>query len=367
MVQKVLVISQEYPPKNGGAGVYGKNLISLLNEQYEVEAIVGDYGLGESIFNTSFFRPVKGIGFLQIALHFYTNILLLRKKYDLIILNDLGASLFGALLLYPHYYKKTISIIHGSEPEVIVDGERRLYKLLHLRQRYLKFLEAIKCVWFVSKDLQNKMNERIGYGALKNTRIVPNFIDFDFIAGKSLPRADDGIFRFISVGRVVKKKGFPKMFSILSALKENGYNFKWEIVGTGEFLDEFKLQVQSSIISKDVVFHGYINQEELPSLLRSAHCLFLLSEYRESFGRVYVEAAAAGCICIGNNLGGVSDAIINNVNGILVSPYAPELEVLELLKSILDKKHPFDVKRIIESARRYSKDSIRGVVFKALE
>jgi glycosyltransferase involved in cell wall biosynthesis len=52
--------------------------------------------------------------------------------------------------------------------------------------------------------------------------------------------------------------------------------------------------------------------------------IFALPSAFEGFGIVFVEAAACGLLCIGTAVGGIVDAIDDEVTGVLVPPQNPE-------------------------------------------
>ena len=49
--------------------------------------------------------------------------------------------------------------------------------------------------------------------------------------------------------------------------------------------------------------------------------IFVLPSYDETFGLVYLEAMAAGCLTIGSINEGIDGTIVNNQNGFLCDPF----------------------------------------------
>jgi glycosyltransferase involved in cell wall biosynthesis len=66
---------------------------------------------------------------------------------------------------------------------------------------------------------------------------------------------------------------------------------------------------------KDVREMGYVNDPERQALLYSAANLFVAPSLEESFGQVFVEAAACGTPCVGFNTTAIPESIIDGITG----------------------------------------------------
>jgi len=70
-----------------------------------------------------------------------------------------------------------------------------------------------------------------------------------------------------------------------------------------------------------VKFHGYL---EDPSGILSQSQVFVLSSRSEAFPRSILEALRAGLPVVASDVGGVSEAIVNGVTGLLVPAGNPQ-------------------------------------------
>jgi len=172
---------------------------------------------------------------------------------------------------------------------------------------------------------------------------------------------NDQLF-ILTVGRYHIKKGYEYIPGVAKILKNNGFSFRWVIVGKGVKI------LQSTIIERDVSELvllvdeiGLKNSNEqknifnlpddvLIQLYKSAD-LFVMPSLLETFGMVLIEAMAAGLPVITTNSPGCRDVVTHGYNGLLVEPG----NVTELANSIIKMiKSP----QLKESLLRNSKNSI---------
>src|SRR5579863_3107373 len=62
------------------------------------------------------------------------------------------------------------------------------------------------------------------------------------------------------------------------------------------------------------------NRRDIPQLLSKADCLVLSTTTQEAFGRVIIEAQAAGVPVVATRVGGVTEIIDHEKTGLLVLP-----------------------------------------------
>ena len=72
-------------------------------------------------------------------------------------------------------------------------------------------------------------------------------------------------------------------------------------------------------IDKNVIFTGRLPHDEVLSKMRDSD-IFVLPSVGETFGMVYLEAMASGCITVCTKGDGIDGIIKNGENGFLVAP-----------------------------------------------
>lgn len=128
------------------------------------------------------------------------------------------------------------------------------------------------------------------------TDLVNNFSDKDIIDIKSQLFAkyniqpDDKVF--ITIGRVNKLKNLDVVFDCCKILKENGFNFKWLIVGNGGDMEYFENKTAKLNLQDKVVFVGKVVDPVEKGKLFAISNLHLFPSTYDTDGIVRIEAAA---------------------------------------------------------------------------
>ena len=93
-----------------------------------------------------------------------------------------------------------------------------------------------------------------------------------------------------------------------NSLKELKRDYICDIYGDGKLKGKIKLD------NPNIRLHNNINHKKIPELLSNYNVLVFPSIIPEAFGRVAIEAMAAGCLPIASRIGGVTDIITDKKN-----------------------------------------------------
>ncbi len=113
------------------------------------------------------------------------------------------------------------------------------------------------------------------------------------------------------VGRMKREKGVPDLLSAFHGLRADFPKLRLILVGP----DEEGLLVDAASPGLHVV--GYARDVEK---YMAAADIFCLPSYREGFGSVLIEAAAAGLPSVASRIYGITDAVIDGETGLLHQP-----------------------------------------------
>jgi len=114
-------------------------------------------------------------------------------------------------------------------------------------------------------------------------------------------RSDKGVHIAIkALGRLVQDEGFQKIELIIAG------------AGDRDYLTFLEYLVRRHRLEKHVTFLGPQTKEEMPALYYRTDIFLFTSVWQEPFGRVLIEAMAAGVAVVGSTVGGVTEILRDN-------------------------------------------------------
>lgn len=129
-----------------------------------------------------------------------------------------------------------------------------------------------------------------------------------------VPMRDDGITRFLFIGRVMKLKGIDEYLEAAKSIREKYNNTEFYIAGWNEE-EEYKKIVAEYEQKGYVKYIGF--RKDINDWIEKCHCTVLPSHGGEGIPNVLLESAAIGRVCIGSNINGTRDVIEDRVTGLL--------------------------------------------------
>lgn len=143
----------------------------------------------------------------------------------------------------------------------------------------------------------------------------------DFIEDKlSKPQ---NVIKMVYAGNLIKLKNVDILIQSLSRVK---FDYICEIIGDGP--EKEKLELLANDNSK-IIFRGRVSREKTIEAMRDSD-MFVMVSSPETFGLVYIEAMAQGCITVGSKNEGIDGVIKDGINGFLVEPQSVDALVERL-------------------------------------
>lgn len=140
------------------------------------------------------------------------------------------------------------------------------------------------------------------------SHVIPNPYREDvFYERPEIPRTQELAF----LGRLVSDKGADLLLDALSLVKQAGLTPKLTIIGKGVEEANLRQQVERLNLTEQVKFVGAKFDQELAEILNSHQILVVPSRWAEPFGIVAIEGIACGCVVVGSDQGGLTEAIGN--------------------------------------------------------
>lgn len=299
MSEKILIISPDMSEQGG--------IASVVKTYYD-----NNLADGQTVYLSSY-KSKNPLGqFLKFWVKFLS-ILIKDKTVKIahIHTSSKGSFLRKSMIMYvaKAFGKKTILHVHGSEFKVFYDKSPDIIK---------KFIEKTfdnaDCVIVLSKQWKDIISQ---ITKNENIQIVYNPIKIHE------PNKLEGA-NFLFMGRLGKRKG---VFDIFEAAKSVCGDVVINLYGDGE--------IDKSLAPENVKIHGWVSGEEKDKIFRNSDVL-LLPSYNEGLPISILEAMSYGMPIISTPVGGIVEAVENNVNGFIVN-CGDTSDLAEKINALCDK------------------------------
>ncbi|MFA5359474.1 MAG: glycosyltransferase family 4 protein [Patescibacteria group bacterium] len=320
---KTLLFTLEYPPFHGGVANYYSNLVKYWPKPNEI-----------FVLSNSDNRLINGkFPLLKWLPAFFS----LRKKIkqekiDHILVGQI-LPLGTVALIYSKFYKIKYSVfLHGMDFSWAVKSPRKKW----LTGKILKNADKIICVNSYVADLARQtfsgikhkiivVNPGINTNAENNAQQIIQLKEKYHLENKMV---------LLSVGRLVKRKGFDVVVDCLPKTLEKIPNLIYVMIGDGPELKNY--QSKNNVL----IINNASDQER--DLWYNICDIFIMPSRNingdfEGFGIVYLEANLAGKPVIAGKSGGISDAVIDGLNGLLVDPLSSDQIISTIIKLAQDQ------------------------------
>ncbi|WAH37658.1 1,4-alpha-glucan branching protein domain-containing protein [Alicyclobacillus dauci] len=354
---RVLMLSWEFPPMTVGGlarHVYdlSRHLVARGCEVHVVTTAIGDYPLDELVEGVHVHRvqvlQPDGGEFVHFA--FQLNLMMLDRcrkligdegyKFDLIHAHDWLVCQV-ATTLKKTYNIPLISTVHATEhgrnAGIHTDVQRHIH---HLEwQLTYESRRVIVCSTYMQREI-----ERIFSLPWDKIDVLPNGVDRKLLQPPDLDgvlskepyaRQDEPMVVFI--GRLVQEKGVQFLLSAVPSVLCEFPRARFVILGKGPYQGELMAQSARLGISDHVTFTGFAPDDTRNRILCAADVAVFPSVY-EPFGIVALEAMAAGTSVVVADVGGLSDIVQHDHNGLKVYPHDPESLAEQLKRLLRDKE-----------------------------
>ncbi len=319
---KYLLFTLEYPPFNGGVANYYGNMINNWPKSSEIDVLSNNNN-----------KLINKNGPLRWWPAIFKLISYIRKNKPDYILVGHALPLGTVCFILSYFFSfKYVLFFHGLDFSMSTKVKRKKLLTKLILKKADKIISANSVVFKMINnfsDVEDK-NLIVNPGINKVDEINQEKIE---ILRKKYQLTNEIIL--VSLGRLVKRKGFDKTILALKDL----YNFNpnnnlvYFIVGSGP--DETYLKELSKNYQDKIIFTGEASEEEKWTFLALADIFIMPSRNIdgdfEGFGIVYLEANLMNKPVIAGNSGGIKDAVIDGLNGLLVDPENEK----EIAKTIL--------------------------------
>lgn len=296
---------------NDSAWTYGlrKELIQKLLSENTVYISVADLGyksalekLGAKVVKTRFNRRGKN-PFSDFKLMLSYCSLLKKIKPDIVLTYTIKPNIYGGMACR---IKHTPYVANITGLGTAVENPGILQKITLLLYKF--GLKSASCVFFQNKSNMQRFEEKKIIG--DNARLIPGSgVNLSCHCCEEYP-PDEGIIKFLYVGRIMKDKGINELLEAMDAVHRLYRNVELSIIGgCDENYDTVLKKAEQS---------GYIHyfgiQKDVHSFYKDSHCTVLPS-YHEGTANVLLEAASTGRPVIATRVPGCLETFDEGVSG----------------------------------------------------
>ena len=160
---------------------------------------------------------------------------------------------------------------------------------------------------------------------------------------------------FVSVGRLVGKKGYPIIFKALSQLKKDGLNIQYDIFGDGELEEQLRKLAKDLNIEGNITFKLTATHPEIIDFISKKPCVFICGSIitsngdRDGIPNTVAEAMSMEVPVVASEVSGIPEIIDDGVNGLLVKSGDPQ-DLAKKLRLAFDQ--PELTQKIAKNARQ---------------
>ena len=313
-----LIVTRSFPPDLGG-----------------MQALMG--GLSESLINHG---PVKVFAYESpdsnsydtnslISIERIKGIKLFRKYRKANIVNNFIKENSNIRAIFTDHWKslellnkdyinktKTICILHSKE----INHE----KGSSLNKRLVESTNKANFI-IANSNFTKELAIKVGINPSKINVIFPGIKEPQIVQDKYKKEAEiiykESFPKIITVARLEKRKGHDKILMIIKNLKLKFPKIKYISIGFGEEENSLKKLSKELSIQDEAIFLKNIDEKMKVALIAESNLFLMPSRIDkksvEGFGISYIEAASYGVGSIGGKDGGASDAITNNITGLI--------------------------------------------------
>lgn len=186
--------------------------------------------------------------------------------------------------------------------------------------------------------------------------VIHNFIDLELFDSNVCGRSSLPSFLtemgnktiIVHVSNLHPWKGLRFLLYSAKKILETNSNCHFLIVGEGPMRKELEYIAHKLGIFENVTFTGHVTNDQIAFLLSNA-AICVLASLKEQFPRVLLEYMAAAKPIVATNVGGVPEAVIDGVNGYIV-PSGDSKSLTEAILRLI--KNPDEAREMGAKGRR---------------
>ena len=356
---KILITVGIFPPDIGGPASFVPKIAKLLHENgFEVTIICLS---NEKIVDNESYKIIRILRNQNLMIRWIKTIFKMisnGRGSDIIFVNGLPMEAYIAnLFLRKKLIRKVVgdwAWERGRNKGIINDSFDEFQKNKHnLHLEIAKFSRgwtATKADLVITPSVHLK-NVVKNWGVSENNlKVIYNGTNIQ----SKITKKENEVLHFITVGRLAPWKNIDKIIQAMAILNEKGFNFIFNIVGSGPLNEKLKILVKELKLENKIFFLGQKNTEELNKIYLDSDIYIQASGY-EGLPHVILEAINYNLSIISTPIGGTNEILLDGKNGWILKlkdKKAPdEFDLQEIIYELVDNKTKSN--NLIHNAKEY--------------
>ena len=356
---KILITVGIFPPDIGGPASFVPKIAKLLHENgFEVTIICLS---NEKIVDNESYKIIRILRNQNLMIRWIKTIFKMisnGRGSDIIFVNGLPMEAYIAnLFLRKKLIRKVVgdwAWERGRNKGIINDSFDEFQKNKHnLHLEIAKFSRgwtATKADLVITPSVHLK-NVVKNWGVSENNlKVIYNGTNIQ----SKITKKENEVLHFITVGRLAPWKNIDKIIQAMAILNEKGFNFIFNIVGSGPLNEKLKILVKELKLENKIFFLGQKNTEELNKIYLDSDIYIQASGY-EGLPHVILEAINFNLSIISTPIGGTNEILLDGKNGWILKlkdKKAPdEFDLQEIIYELVDNKTKSN--NLIHNAKEY--------------
>jgi phosphatidyl-myo-inositol dimannoside synthase len=344
---RVLIVTPEFPPQFGGIGTHCYEMAKHWSEQAEVTVLAPAVN-GSRVRLEMPFEVVELQAAPNRALRLWGTIRAIRRllranQFDAVYMGHWRTDgvAFRLATVIGTAAPRYVQAIHGSEVLCLL-GTRAGAPA----RRAFRWTVAAADRLVALGSYQLEPLEQLGIQP-ERVFLSPEGVDISAFRGADADALADRLRRrhglerkrvLLTVARLDEYKGHDMVICALPHILARVPDTLYLIVGSGGHEPALRGLVDQMGLTECVRFIGRVSEEDLAGYYHLCD-VFIMATRRigcetEGFGIVFLEAAACGKPAVGGRTGGIRDAVLDGITGLLVDPGSPS-EIAEAVVTLL--------------------------------
>ncbi|MGH0632168.1 glycosyltransferase family 4 protein [Bacillus pacificus] len=297
--KKDIIMVGPSPTNRGGISSVIQSLLDL-ETIYNRTFLVSSYTEGGKVR--------KILAFLIGIFQFFC-LLILNRQIKIIHIHTASRGSFSRKRIFvkiaKFFGKRVILHIHGAEFMLFYEESNE-----RVKSQIQEVLEQVDVIITLSKKWKTDIE---GITSNKNVKVIYNAIDSTKF---NLSKLNEQNILFM--GRVGTRKGIYDFLDIMPNILKDFPNAKLHIAGDGD-LSLLDRKIEELNIKNHVCVYGWIDYKQKIKILEKSS-IFILPSYNEGLPVSILEAMATGLPVISTDVGGITEQIVNDLNGFIIKP-----------------------------------------------